>query len=191
MVLFDTKILLLPLHSHPSVPVKYWVRVPYTCCDVTQTWFKYLRGWAMDSPNSLLIGFYTLLSYSYSQRYTYLTNLEEWHWCLSFLGNDVGQCAYYGVLRENRKEKQFLFLFPQANLFFNPWQRVAQYTFVHLRICVCCLMYRGKGHESWFSTKKTAFIERYSFSSKNLFSLTASGTRIIPFLYLRWEDSTI
>jgi hypothetical protein len=52
-------------------------------------------------------------------------------------------------------------------------------------------MYRGKGQESWFSTKKTSFIERYSFSSKNLFSLTASGTRIIPFLYLRWEDSTI
>ena len=24
--------------------VKYWVRVLYTCCDVTQTWFKYLRG---------------------------------------------------------------------------------------------------------------------------------------------------
>ena len=26
------------------VIVKYWDRVLYTCCDVTQTWFKYLRG---------------------------------------------------------------------------------------------------------------------------------------------------
>ena len=31
----------------------------------------------MDSPNSLLIGFYALLSYSYSQRHTYLT-LGSW-----------------------------------------------------------------------------------------------------------------
>jgi hypothetical protein len=29
-----------------------------------------------------------------------------------------------------------------------------------------------------FSTKKTPFIERYFFASKNSFSMTASGTRI-------------
>jgi hypothetical protein len=31
----------------------------------------------MDSPNSLLTGFYTLLSYSYSERHTYLM-LGSW-----------------------------------------------------------------------------------------------------------------
>ncbi len=47
----------------------------------------------MDSLNSLLIGFYTLLSYSYSQRHKYLP-----------LGaaDVLTNC---GVLHENRKEK--------------------------------------------------------------------------------------
>ncbi len=45
-----------------SKDVTYWVGVLYTRCDVTQIWFKYSDytpkvGLAMDSPNSLLIGF--------------------------------------------------------------------------------------------------------------------------------------
>jgi len=40
-------------------------------------------------------------------------------------------------------------------------------------------------------TRKTPSIGRHFLSSKNQFSLTASHARIISFLYLRWEASTV
>ncbi len=162
MNLFDTKILLLPLHFHPSVTVKYCVRVLYTCCDVTQTWFKYLRSWAMDSPTSLLLGYYTLLSYSYHTlpfRVTMSVNVLT-----------TGSCA------KTEKKNNFSFFFPKPTFFFNPWQRVAQNTFF-----VWCLLYRDKGHDKNTGSRlrKHLSSKGIPFQSENPFSLTASGARPI------------
>jgi hypothetical protein len=85
----------------------------------------------MDSPNSLLLGFYTLLSYSYSQRHTYLT-LGSWK-------RDI-QCPCYGVFHEHRKEKNI------SSFFFKPTvllkssaacSKIHEYTYV-LVFAVCC-----------------------------------------------------
>jgi hypothetical protein len=56
----------------------------------------------MDWLNSLLIGFYTLLSYSYSQRHTHIT-LGSWE-------RDVGHT-------EKQKRKKILFLFSEPKCF--------------------------------------------------------------------------
>ena len=89
----------------------------------------------------------------------------------------------------------FLSLF-SSQPFFLIQQLVFQihlYTYV---LCVCAVCY-AEGRDipnlsrMWFSTKKTPFIERYFFASKNSFSLTASDTRIISFLYLIREASTV
>jgi hypothetical protein len=69
----------------------------------------------MDSPNALLIGYvlglYTLLSYSYSQRQTYLT-LGSWK-------RDIGAADVLitGSCTKTEKKKYFLFLFSKANRF--------------------------------------------------------------------------
>jgi hypothetical protein len=104
-----------------------------------------------------------------------------------------------GLARKQKRKKSISF-FP-AHLFFNPLQCVAQNAFVHLRICTpsyLCLpsAVPRQGtwlhcQEYWFSTKKTPFIERYFFASKNSFSLTASGTRIISFLCPIREASSV
>jgi hypothetical protein len=54
----------------------------------------------MHSPNSLLIGSYTLLSYSYSQRHTYLT-LGSWNVTSVVNVLTTGSCT------ETEKEKMF------------------------------------------------------------------------------------
>ncbi len=88
----------------------------------------------------------------------------------------------------------FLSLF-SSQPFFLIQQLVFQihlYTYV---LCVCAVCYtEGRDiptlSRMWFSTKKTPFIERF-FASKNSFSLTASGTRIISFLYPIREASSV
>jgi hypothetical protein len=87
--------------------VQYWVRVLFTYCDVTQAWCKYLRG--------INNGFYTLLSYSSSQRHTYFT--------LGNLKRDIG--ADYvlttGSCTKIQKKKYF-FLKQNSFSFFFPSQ---------------------------------------------------------------------
>jgi hypothetical protein len=107
--------------------VKYWVRALYTCCDVTQVRFKYLRGLAMVSLNSLLIEFYIYTL----NAYTYIT-LGSWE-------RDVGRT-------EKQKRKNiFFFFFPSQTVSY-PTACFAN-TLVYIRIsCLCCLLRWGKGH---------------------------------------------
>ena len=140
----------------------------------------------MDSLNSLLIGFYTLLSYSNRQRHTYLT-LGSWK-------RDVGApMLLTGIARKTRKGN-FFFFFPEPTVFPNP-KACLPNTSVRLRtrVCVCCAEARDMPTLSriCFSPRKTPFVERYFLSSKNPFSLTPSGARIISFLYLICEASTV
>ena len=58
----------------------------------------------MKSLNSLLIGFYTLLSYSYSQWHTYLT-LGSWKRDISVANVLSGYCG------KTEKKQHFLLLF--------------------------------------------------------------------------------
>ena len=90
----------------------------------------------MGSLNSLLIGFYTLLSYSYSQRHTHLT-LGSWE-------RDTGAPSALTDRAENRKRKIFPFSF--LNRFCYPWSWQArdfpivfgsQIRTVPIRTCAC------------------------------------------------------
>ena len=139
----------------------------------------------MDSLNSLLIGFYTLLLYSYSQRHTHLT--------LGSGKRDIGAPMLLTGHAENRRKK-ILSFFSSQPFPLNPTACLPN-TSVRLRtrVCVCCAEARDIPTLSriCFSPRKTPFIERYFLSSKNPFSLTPSGARIISFLYLICEASTV
>ena len=119
----------------------------YTCCDVTQTWLKYLRE------------------------------------------RDVGRSE-----KQKRKIYSFSFSFFRAKpISLQLVLQIHLYTYV-LRVCAVCYA-EGRDIPTLSrirsSTEKTSFIERYSFARKNSFSLMASGTRIISFLYLICEASTV
>ncbi len=78
----------------------------------------------MDSLNSLVIGFYTLLSYSYSQRHTHIT-LGSWE-------RDVGRA-------EKKKRNIFFFFFPSLNVSY--LSACFANTLVRIRTsCLCYLL---------------------------------------------------
>ncbi len=96
--------------------VKYWVRVLYTYCDVTQTWFKYLRGiingFTEFITNRVL---YPPIIHLKSTAYTYLT-LGSWE-------RDTGAPSALTDRVENRKRKTFPFSFLKLlNRFCYPWR---------------------------------------------------------------------
>ncbi len=127
---------------------------------------------AVDSPNSLLIGFYTLLSYSYCQRHIFLT-LGSWK-------RKVGdQCPYYGVLHENRKEICVPFLLSKPTVFLI-LDILLQNTSVHIRTCVCCLLFWGKGHAHIVKNTgsrlgKRLLLKGISYTSQKPFLTDGSG----------------
>ncbi len=91
-------------------------------------------GLAMDSLNSLLIGFYTLLSYSYSQRHVTRHTHTSW-WV-------VGSVTL--VARKNRKEKIFSFSFSRAKPFLirRFVSQIHSYTYV-LRVVLSATLREG------------------------------------------------
>ncbi len=93
--------------------VKYWVRVFYTCCDVTQTWFKYVRG-INDGFTEFVTDrvLYPPFILSESTTYTYLT-LGSWK-------SDIGTSnVKRAVVRKKRKGKTLSFdFFPNYSPFF-------------------------------------------------------------------------
>jgi len=134
----------------------------------------------MDSLNSLLIGFYTLLSYSYSQRHTH-----TYRWVVGI------------VTRKTEKEKYFLFLFPKP-IFLSRQQKVweeshsicSQIQTVPIRTCCLCLLHRNKGHDHFVKNIGSRLgkhllskgISQKSFSIWRLVQERSLPWRIIPFL---------
>ncbi len=97
------------------------------------------------------------------------------------------------VARKDRKEKIFSFSFFPAKTFLIQ-QLVLQihsYAYV-LRVCAVCY---AEGRDiptlSRMRFSTTNAFHRNFFSSKNSFSVMATGTRIIPFLCLLREASTV
>ncbi len=86
----------------------------------------------MDSLNSLLIGFYTLLSYSYSQRHTYLT-LGSWkrNWRFHRCTN-----ALDGYHVEKRKGKKIFSFSRASSRLSSKCICTATYS------CLCCVLCR-------------------------------------------------
>jgi hypothetical protein len=145
----------------------------------------------MDSPNSLLIGFFTLLSYSYCQRHT------------------VGSVTL--VRPEKRKEKIFSFFFQcqpipalrSANNGSFPAVFFSQIQIVPIRTCVCCLLCWGKEHahigkNTGSRLGKRLLLKGISHKSQKPFLTDGSGykkdlpfLRTIAFLYWLCEASTV
>ena len=125
-----------------QVDVKYWVRVLYTCCDVTQSWFKYLRG-ISDGFTEFITEFITNrvlhppIILLWSMAYTYLT-LGSWE-------RDIGTCNALTVLRGKQKRKIFSFSFSPANRF-SFYSLLTKHTCTCTYLCLCCLFRWGKGH---------------------------------------------
>jgi hypothetical protein len=99
------------------------------------------------------------------------------------------------VARKNRKEKMFSFSFFPAKTFLIRQLVLQIHSYVYVvRVCVVCY---AEGRDiptlsrMWFSTEQTPFIERYFLASKNLFSAMTTDTRIISFLCLLREASTV
>ena len=172
-----------------SVRVKYWVRVLYTCCDVTQTWFKYLRGISNGFPefitNRVL---YPPIILLWSTAYTYLT-LGRWE-------RDTGALSALTDRAENRKEKTFSFSF--LNRFCYPFyskrwgfslivfglQKYKQYLYVLALVSIAPRQGTCPHHQAyWLSAKKTPSIEKvFLITSQKLVLAQWSVQEEITFL---------
>ena len=131
----------------------------------------------MVSLNSLLIGFYALLSYSYSQRHTYLT-LGSWK-------RDIGAAAPMSLPRGCTKteKKRQIFLFSKPTVSWgsaNEWEFLPSICFsntnsTHTYLCLLFAVndIQGTGGVALFCEKNCLLARR------------------IPFLYLRCKASTV